>query len=52
MSSQNIYRLKLMEGVRKYAAEQRIAEEKALKQGIEAKSREFQEKGAELYVKA
>ena len=41
------------EHVRKYAAEQVIAEEEALKQGMEAKSKEeFMEKGAEVYVKA
>ena len=33
--------------VRKYAAE-----EAALKQGMEAKSKEFVEKGAEVYAKA
>ena len=38
--------------VRKYAAEQGIAEEEALKQGMEAKSKEFVEKGAEVYAKA
>jgi len=36
---------------RKYAAEQGIAEEEALKKGMEAKSREFVEKGNELYAK-
>ena len=35
------------EAVRKYPAEQGIAEEEALKQGMEAKSKEFVEKGAE-----
>ena len=34
--------------VRKYAAEQGIAEEEALKMGMEEKSREFAEKGSEL----
>ena len=34
--------------VRKYAAEQGIAEEEALKQGMEEKSKEFVEKGAEV----
>ena len=34
--------------VRKYAAEQGIAEEEALKRGMEAKSKEFVEKGAEV----
>ncbi len=36
----------------KYAAEQGIAAEEALKKGMEAKSKEFTEKGAELYAKA
>ena len=40
------------EDVRKYAAEQCIAEEAALKLGIEEESREFTEKRGELYVKA
>jgi len=38
--------------IRKYAAEQGIAEEEALKKGMEEKSREFTEKGSELYAKA
>ena len=37
--------------VRKYAAEQGIAEEEALKKGMEEKSKEFVEKGAEVYAK-
>ena len=37
---------------RKYAAEQGIAEEEALKQGMAAKSKEFAEKGCELSAKA
>jgi phosphomethylpyrimidine synthase len=44
--------MKITEDVRKYAAEQGIAEEEALKTGMEAKSKEFVEKGAELYAKA
>ena len=44
--------MKLTEDVRKYAAEQGIAEEEALKMGMEEKSREFTEKGSELYAKA
>ena len=44
--------MKITEDVRKYAAEQGIAEEEALKKGMEAKSKEFVEKGAELYTKA
>jgi phosphomethylpyrimidine synthase len=40
------------EDVRKYAAEQGSAEEEALKKGMEEESREFTEKGSELYAKA
>jgi phosphomethylpyrimidine synthase len=40
------------EDVRKYAARQGIAEEEALKDGMEEKSKEFVEKGAEVYAKA
>gem|GEM_PF-747896 len=44
--------MKITEAVRKYAAEQGIAEEEALKKGMEEKFREFTEKGSELYAKA
>ena len=44
--------MKITEDVRKCAAEQGIAEEEAFKQGLEAKSKEFVEKGAEIYAKA
>ena len=44
--------MKITEDVRKYAAEQAISEEDALKKGMEEKSREFVEKGAEVYAKA
>ena len=44
--------MKITEDVRKYAAELGIAEEEALKRGMEEKSREFVEKGAEIYTKA
>ena len=45
--------LKITEDVRKYAAEQGIAEQEALKNGeMEERSKEFTEKGAELYTKA
>ena len=43
--------MKITEDVRKYAAEQGIAEEEAIKKGMEAKSKEFVEKGAEVYAK-
>jgi phosphomethylpyrimidine synthase len=38
--------------VRKCASEQGIAEAEALNQGMEAKAKEFVEKGAEVYAKA
>ncbi|HYG25181.1 MAG TPA: phosphomethylpyrimidine synthase ThiC [Verrucomicrobiae bacterium] len=43
--------MKITEDVRKYAAEQGIAEDQALKHGLEEKSKEFVEKGAEVYGK-
>ncbi|MHB1306513.1 MAG: phosphomethylpyrimidine synthase ThiC [Limisphaerales bacterium] len=43
--------MKITEDVRKYAAEQGLAEEEALKKGMEEKSKEFVEKGAEVYAK-
>ncbi len=42
----------ITEDVRKYAAEQAISEEAALAAGMAEKSREFVEKGAEVYAKA
>jgi phosphomethylpyrimidine synthase len=44
--------MKITEDVRKYAAEQGITEDEALKKGMEEKSKEFVEKGAEVYGKA
>ena len=44
--------MKITEDVRKYAAEQGIAEEEALKKGMDEMSSQFAEKGAELYQKA
>ena len=44
--------MKITEDVRKYAAEQGLAEEEALKAGMEEKSREFVENGAEVYTTA
>ncbi len=43
--------MKTTSDVRKYAAEQGIAEEEAFKKGMEAKSKEFVERGAEVYAK-
>ena len=42
----------ITEDVRKYAAEQGIAEEEALANGMEEKSKEFVEAGAKVYAKA
>ncbi len=39
--------MKITEDVRKYAAEQGISDEAALKNGMEQKSREFAAKGSE-----
>jgi phosphomethylpyrimidine synthase len=44
--------MKITEDVRKYAEEQKISEQEALAKGMEEKSREFIEKGAEVYAKA
>jgi phosphomethylpyrimidine synthase len=44
--------MKITEDVRKYAAEQGLAEEQALESGMQEKSKEFAESGAELYAKA
>jgi phosphomethylpyrimidine synthase len=44
--------MKITEDVRKYAAEQAISEEEALKRGMEEKSKEFVESGAEVYTTA
>jgi phosphomethylpyrimidine synthase len=43
--------MKITEDVRKYAAEQGIAEEEALESGMQEKSKEFAEAGAEIYSK-
>jgi phosphomethylpyrimidine synthase len=42
--------MKITEDVRKFATEQKISEEQALKIGLEQKAREFVEKGSEVYV--
>jgi phosphomethylpyrimidine synthase len=44
--------MKITEDVRKYAAEQGVTEADALKKGMEEKSREFVEKGSEVYTKS
>lgn len=42
--------MKITEDVGKYTAEQGIAEDEALKKGLEEKAREFAERGSELYA--
>jgi len=44
--------MKISEDVRKYAAEQGLAGEEALKKGMQEKAAEFVEKGSKLYAKA
>jgi phosphomethylpyrimidine synthase len=44
--------MKITEDVRKYAAEQGVNEQDALKKGMEEKAREFVKGGAEIYSKA
>ncbi|MGC4016077.1 MAG: phosphomethylpyrimidine synthase ThiC [Luteolibacter sp.] len=44
--------MKITEDVRKYAAEQGLSEEQALQAGMDEKSKEFTEAGAEVYVPA
>jgi phosphomethylpyrimidine synthase len=43
--------MKITEDVRKYAAEQGITDETAIKRGLEQKATEFNEAGAEIYAK-
>ncbi|PTN12890.1 phosphomethylpyrimidine synthase ThiC [Nitrosomonas aestuarii] len=43
--------MKITQDVRDYAAKQGVSEDEALKQGMEQKSAEFKEKGAEIYNK-
>jgi len=44
--------MKISEDVRKFAAEQGVSDEEALRKGMEQKSKEFLEQGAEVYAKA
>ena len=43
--------MRITEDVRRYAAEQGVAEEDVVKRGLEEKAKEFVEKGAEVYAK-
>jgi phosphomethylpyrimidine synthase len=44
--------MKITEDVRKYAAEQGIAESEAIESGMQEKRRQFLGQGAEVYSKA
>jgi phosphomethylpyrimidine synthase len=44
--------MRITEDVRRYAEEQQLSAEDALKAGMEQKAREFTEAGAEIYSKA
>ncbi|MDB4665093.1 phosphomethylpyrimidine synthase ThiC [Verrucomicrobia bacterium] len=44
--------MKITEDVRAYAREQGVSEEQALRTGMDEKSREFQDKGSEVYQKS
>lgn len=43
-------RVKITKGVRKYAAEQGLTESDALESGMQEKSKQLVEQGAEIYV--
>ena len=43
--------MKITEDVRKFAAEQKISEEEALRVGLGQKATEFTKSGAEVYAK-
>ena len=44
--------MKILENVRKDAAEQKLSESEALQMGLEQKSKEFAASSAEVYAKA
>jgi phosphomethylpyrimidine synthase len=42
--------MRITEDVRRYAAEIGVAEEQALKRGLDEKSKEFRDQGAQVYT--
>ena len=52
MCGPNFCSMKITQDVRTYAAKLGIEEDEALKKGLEEKSKEFREKGAEIYLKS
>jgi phosphomethylpyrimidine synthase len=43
--------MRITEDARKFAAEQKVSEERALHVGLRQKAKEFVKKGSEVYVK-
>ncbi len=50
MCGPNFCSMKITEDVRKYAAEQGLSEDEAVRKGMEEKSKEFLDRGAEIYT--
>jgi phosphomethylpyrimidine synthase len=44
--------MRVTEDVRRYAAQQGVSEEEAVKRGLKEKAKEFVEKGSDVYAKA
>ena len=51
MCGPHFFSMRITEDVRKFAAEQKLSEDEALRAGMEQKAKEFVEKGAEVYAK-
>ena len=51
MCGPNFCSMKITQDVRDYAAKLGVSEDEALKKGMQSKSVEFLEKGAEVYLK-
>ena len=52
MSRPHFCSMKIMEDVRKYAAEHGLTEPETVESGMEEKKKEFLQKGAEFYINA
>ena len=50
MCGPNFCSMKITQDVRDYAKEHGMGEDEALEKGMEAKSQEFKEKGADVYL--
>lgn len=51
MCGPNFCSMKITEDVRRFAAERGLTDQEALEEGLQTKSKEFRDKGAEVYVK-